>query len=75
MQASISSGYRNDIALHGGWDSHSSALVLQTQQKEPVWYLKSVIPAMQEAEMGELQFESSQNKKVSKCLSQKTNWV
>jgi hypothetical protein len=32
MQASISSGCRNDIALHGGWDTHSSALGLQTQQ-------------------------------------------
>jgi hypothetical protein len=31
MQASISSGCRNDIALHGGWDIHSSALGLQTQ--------------------------------------------
>jgi hypothetical protein len=32
MQASNSSGCRNDIALHGGWDTHSSALGLQTQQ-------------------------------------------
>jgi hypothetical protein len=32
MQASISSGYRTDIALHGGWDTHSSALGLQTQK-------------------------------------------
>jgi hypothetical protein len=31
MQASISSGCRNDIALHGGWDAHSSALGYQTQ--------------------------------------------
>jgi hypothetical protein len=34
MQASISSGCRNDIALHGGWDAHSSALGLQTQQSD-----------------------------------------
>jgi hypothetical protein len=26
MQASISSGCRNDIALHGEWDTHSSVL-------------------------------------------------
>jgi hypothetical protein len=32
MQASISSGSRNDSALHGGWDTHSSALGLKTQQ-------------------------------------------
>jgi hypothetical protein len=30
MQASNSSGCKNDIALHGGWDTHSSALGLQT---------------------------------------------
>jgi hypothetical protein len=34
MQASNSSGCRNDIALHGGWDNHSSALGLQTQQMD-----------------------------------------
>jgi hypothetical protein len=34
MQASMSSGCRNDIALHGRWDTHSSALGLQTQQNE-----------------------------------------
>jgi hypothetical protein len=32
MPASISSRCRSDIALHGGWDTHSSALGLQTQQ-------------------------------------------
>jgi hypothetical protein len=32
MQASISSGCRNDTAVQGGWDTHSSALGLQTQQ-------------------------------------------
>jgi hypothetical protein len=32
MQASISSGCRNDTAVHGGWDTHSSALGLQTKQ-------------------------------------------
>jgi hypothetical protein len=31
MQASISSGCRNDSALRGEWDTHSSALGLQTQ--------------------------------------------
>jgi hypothetical protein len=34
MQAPISSGFRNDTALHGGWDTHSSALGLQTQQRQ-----------------------------------------
>jgi hypothetical protein len=34
MQVSNSSECRNDIALHGGWDTHSSALGLQTQQQE-----------------------------------------
>jgi hypothetical protein len=29
------SGCRNDIALHGRWDTHSSALSLQTQQFGP----------------------------------------
>jgi hypothetical protein len=32
MQICTSSGCRTDIALHGGWDTHSSALGLQTQQ-------------------------------------------
>jgi hypothetical protein len=32
MQASIYSGCRNDIAVHAGWDTHSSALGLQPQQ-------------------------------------------
>jgi hypothetical protein len=31
MQASNSSGYRNDTALQGGWATHSSALGLQAQ--------------------------------------------
>jgi hypothetical protein len=29
MQASHSSGCKNDIALHGGGDTHSSALVIR----------------------------------------------
>jgi hypothetical protein len=32
LQASMSSGCRNGIALHGGGDAHSSALGYQTQQ-------------------------------------------
>jgi hypothetical protein len=34
MQASISSGCKKAIALQRGWDTHSSALGLQTQQKD-----------------------------------------
>jgi hypothetical protein len=34
MQASISSGCRNDTALRGGWDAHSSALGYQSQHCE-----------------------------------------
>jgi hypothetical protein len=37
MQECISSGSRNDIAFHGGWDTHSSALGLQTQQLQQAW--------------------------------------
>jgi hypothetical protein len=37
MQASNSSGCRNDIAVHGGWDTHSSALGLQTQQVDLIY--------------------------------------
>jgi hypothetical protein len=39
MQASNPSGCRNDSALHGGWDTHSSALGYQTQQ----WAMVTII--------------------------------
>jgi hypothetical protein len=35
MQAYLpSAGWRNDMALQGGWETHSSALGLQTQHNE-----------------------------------------
>jgi hypothetical protein len=34
MQAYSSLGCRNDMVLQGGWNTHSSALGLQTQDTE-----------------------------------------
>jgi hypothetical protein len=71
---SISKGGRNQSHIFCLVNNYDFKTPTQITNQSQVWWLLPAIPSSQEAESGELWFETNPSKRVGKILPQKTNW-